>query len=349
MTARPRDEAGWIRYIRTLWGPSGAALDVGDDAAVLPSAPYALTTDALLEGVDFERPWGPPEAVGHKALAVNLSDLAAVGARPRFCLLTLALPEGLADRWVEDLLRGMHRLALREGVGLCGGDLSRSRSGVVVSLTALGLLEGPPLTRSGGRPGDLLFVSGPLGAARAALKAFRQGASLRTFGEAPPRTPRLALLDRFFRPPSQTETGLHLSREKLASAALDLSDGFARDLHRLLAASRCGAEVEARAVPVDPLCGSGEEARREALLGGEDQVLLFAVPERKAAKVTRILPGAVPVGRLRRRPGCDLLWPGGGREPLSPSGFDHFRPEETSAPPARRKASRCVFPPGGSR
>ncbi len=349
MKARPRDEAGWIRFIRQVWGPSGAELDLGDDAAVLPFDRYAITTDALLEGVDFERAWGPPEAVGHKALAVNLSDLAAVGARPRFGLLTLALPGDVGDPWVEGLLRGMRRLALREGVGLCGGDLSRSRSGVVVSLTLLGLLEGPPLTRSGGRPGDLLFVSGPLGAARAALRAFGAGASLRSFGDLPPRTPRLALLDRFFRPPSQTEAGLRLSREKLASAALDLSDGFARDLHRLLEASGCGAEVEARAVPVDPLAGSGEEALREAILGGEDQVLLFAVPERKAGAVARHLPGAIPVGRLRKRPGCDLLWPGGVREPLSPAGFDHFRPEEACPPLPRRNAPPSVLPPGGGR
>lgn len=349
MKARPRGEAGWIRYIRKVWGPSGAPLDLGDDAAVLPAAPYAVTTDALLEGVDFQRPWGPPEALGHKALAVNLSDLAAVGARPRFCLLTLALPEDMKDRWVEGLLRGMRRLALREGVGLCGGDLSRSRSGLVVSLTAFGVLEGPPLTRTGGRPGDLLFVSGPLGAARAALKAFLAGVSLRTFGEDPPRNPRLALLDRFFRPPSQTETGLLLSREGLASAALDISDGFARDLHRLLAASRCGAEVEARALPVDPLSGSGEEALREALLGGEDQVLLFAVPEREAARVARLLPGAAWVGRLRKGRGCDLLWPGGVREPLLPAGFDHFRPGEPFPPSARRTAPPPVLPPGGRR
>lgn len=349
MKARPRDETGWIRFIRQVWEPSGAELDLGDDAAVLPSHRYAITTDALLEGVDFERAWGPPQAVGHKALAANLSDLAAVGARPRFCLLTLALPGDIEDRWVEGLLRGMHRLALHEGVGLCGGDLSRSRSGVVVSLTVLGLLEGPPLTRAGGRPGDLLFVSGPLGAARAALKAFREGASLRSFGHHPPRTPRLALLDRFFRPPSQTEVGLWLSREKLASAALDLSDGFARDLHRLLEASRCGAEVEARALPVDPLAGSGEEALREAILGGEDQVLLFTVPERKAGKVARLLPGAAAVGRLRKKPGCDLLWPGGTREPLSLSGFDHFRPEEARPSLTRRKAPPSVLPSGGCR
>lgn len=349
MKARPRDEAGWIRFIRQVWGPSGAELDLGDDAAVLPSDRYALTTDALLEGVDFERAWGPPQAVGHKALAVNLSDLAAVGARPRFCLLTLALPHDIEDRWVEGLLKGMRRLALREGAGLCGGDLSRSRSGVVVSLTVLGLLEGPPLTRSGGRPGDLLFVSGPLGAARAALRAFREGASLRSFGHRPPRTPRLALLDRFFRPPSQTEVGLWLSRERLASAALDLSDGLARDLHRLLEASGCGAEVEARALPVDPLAGSGEEALREAILGGEDQVLLFAVPERKAGKVARGLPGAAAVGRLRKQPGCHLLWPGGVREPLTPGGFDHFSPEEARPPLPRRNAPPSVFPPGGGR
>jgi thiamine-monophosphate kinase len=327
VTGPRRGEADWIRHIQNTWGPSGAELDLGDDACVLPAARYAVTTDALLEHVDFERTWGPPEALGHKALAANLSDLAAVGARPRFLLLTLGIPGDVEDRFVEGLLAGMRELALRESVGLCGGDLSASPGGLLLSLTLIGTSAERPLTRAGGRPGDVLCLSGALGGARAALLALQQGAVLERFSPEPPTDPLQRRLDRFYRPPCQTELGRRLARPGGASCCIDVSDGLALDLHRLCEASGCGAVVDAERVPVDALAGPwSEEAVRSAIRGGEDQVLLFAAGEEDASALERAHGSLSRIGRLVEGESRELRWPGGWREPLLPKGFDHFAP-----------------------
>jgi len=325
VTGPRRGEADWIRHIQRTWGPSGAEVDLGDDACVLPPARYAVTTDALVEGVDFERRWAPPEALGHKALAANLSDLAAVGAMPRFLLLTLGIPDGLEDGYVEGLLDGMRNLARREGVGLCGGDLSGSPGGLVLSLTLIGLAGDRPLTRAGGRPGDALYLSGSVGGARAALRAFQQGAVLDRFEEAPPKDPVQGLLDRFYRPPAQTLLGLSLARPGGATCCIDVSDGLALDLHRLCGASGCGAVVEAERIPVDPRAGEwSEESAREAVLGGEDQVLLFAAGGEPDPEWVGAAGPPFRIGRLVEGEALELRWPGGRSEPLLPRGFDHF-------------------------
>ncbi|MEW6756678.1 MAG: thiamine-phosphate kinase [Acidobacteriota bacterium] len=327
MTGPRRGEADWIRHIQSTWGPSGAEVDLGDDACVLPSARYAMTTDALLEGVDFERRWAPAEALGNKALAANLSDLAAVGARPRFLLLTLGIPGDLGDDFVEGLLEGMRTLARRESVGLCGGDLSASPGGLVLSLTLIGLAGERPLTRAGGRPGDALYVSGPVGGARAALRALKRGAILERFADVRPTDPLQGLLDRFYRPPGQTELGLALARPGGASCCIDVSDGLAMDLHRLCEASGCGAVVEAERIPVDTLAGGwSEESVREAILGGEDQVLLFAAGGEPDPARGGGVGSPFRIGRLVEGAACELRWPGGRSEPLLPKGFDHFAP-----------------------
>ncbi len=322
MSPARRDEAAWLRFIRDLWGVAGLAPGHGDDAVLLPPAPYALTTDFLSEGCDFERGWGPWEAVGHKALAANLSDLAASGARPNRFLLDLALPCDLEDGEVERLLRGLHALSAREGVLLAGGDLSASRSGLCIAITAVGVQDRPPLLRSGGRPGDLLYVSGALGGPREALRRFKAGERLDSFPpEAPAPGTARALLDRFFRPPSQTALGLFLAERGLCSACLDLSDGLARDLPRLCEASSVGAEVALESLPLET---PGLDPA-QALLGGEEQVLLLAVSEEKAAALVGAPGTLTRIGRLT--PGAELVLVRGGRRSDWPSGgFDHFAP-----------------------
>ena len=287
MTPR-RDESAWIAYLSELWGPSREEVGLGDDACVLPPARYALTTDALVEGVDFELDWAPPQALGYKALAANLSDIAAMGAKPRFFLMSLGIPVDCPDDLVEGLLEGMHELSRREGVGLSGGDLSRSPGPLFITLAVAGEQVAAPLLRSGGRPGDSLYVSGPLGGPAEALRRFQAGERLGTFDTArEPRDPEQALLDRFYRPPSQTALGLFLAEGGLASACLDISDGLGRDLARLCEASRCGAELLAESFPIDRLGASPkEDSLAMALRGGEEQVLLFAVaPENERALV----------------------------------------------------------------
>jgi thiamine-monophosphate kinase len=323
-----RDESAWVDHIRALFGASAAEVGIGDDACVLPRARYAVTTDALVEGADFQLGWAPPEAVGHKALAANLSDLAAMGAEPRFLLLTLGWPEALEDEVVEGVLRGARDLCALEGVGLCGGDLTRAPR-LMISMTLLGEQGGTPLLRTGGRPGDLLFVSGALGGPAAALRRFEAGERLTRFDpSAAPAEESQRVLDRFFRPPGQVALGRFLATSGAASCCMDLSDGLARDLSRLCEACGCGAEVEEARLPFDgALADLGDRDRLgTALLGGEEQVLLFAVPPGKLSILEGAPEPVFRLGRLTAGAEMEVLRAGGEREALALEGFDHFRP-----------------------
>jgi thiamine-monophosphate kinase len=289
---------------------------------------FAATTDALVEGVDFELDWAPPQAVGYKAMAANLSDLAAMGARPKYLLLTLGWPPTLEDSFIEGVLQGLKALCEAEGVGLCGGDLTRAPV-LFLSLTLLGEQEHPPLLRSGGRPGQVLCVSGELGGAAVALERFQAGERLLEFApSAPPGEARSRILDRFYRPPAQNALGEFLAQRALATCCMDISDGLVRDLGRLCEASGCGAEVEAANLPMDgSLFGLSEEKALDlALKGGEEQVLLFAVAPERAHELDEA-PGPVHrIGRFVPGGALDLLFAGGGREALALQGFDHFTP-----------------------
>lgn len=302
--------------------PLAAPRGPGDDCAVLPTAPaLCVTTDAVVEGVHFRRLDGPLEDVGHKALAVNLSDLAAMGARPRWFLCALAAPS-LTLAEAHALGRGMAALARRFRIPLVGGNLSRARE-LSLTLTAAGTPAGPrALLRSGGRPKDVLYVSGTLGAARLGLRSLRRrGQGLRL--ERAERRQR--------RPEPRVRLGLLAAR--YASAAMDVSDGFLQDLGRLLLASHVGADVELARLPVDAEVRKAFRrptlALRSALLGGEDYELLLAVPRGRAAAFERACARAgeavTAVGRLVRRPGLMLLDAEGREKRLPLSGFDHFR------------------------
>lgn len=324
-----RDEASWVAFLADLWGRPRAEVGPGDDCAVLPAARYAASTDALVEGVDFRREWGPPEALGHKALAANLSDLAACGARPRYLLLTLAIPPDLGDAFMEGVARGMRDLAVREGVDLAGGDLSASPGGLFLSLAVLGLQEAPPLLRSGGRPGDRLFVGGPLGGARAGLRLFQSGTVLEKFSTESSASRSRSLLRRFYAPPPQTHLGLFLASRALATCCIDLSDGLACDLARVCAASKCGAELLASEIPIEPGVAesspAGSDPLEVALLGGEDQVLLFAVPSGRVAELSAAPIPVHPVGHLLPpEAGVALRMPDGAVQALPVHGYDHF-------------------------
>jgi len=323
-----RDEGAWVKRIRALFGEPSAEVGPGDDACVLASGRYAVTTDALVEGADFELAWAPPQAIGYKAMAANLSDLAAMGALPKHLLMTAGWPASLEDSFIEGVFRGVQALCEAEGVGLCGGDLTRA-PGLFLSLTLLGEQRHRPPLRSGGRPGDLLFVSGDLGGPAAALERFKSGERLSAFDPAAaPAEGRQRELDRFYRPPSQTALGIFLAENEIATCCMDLSDGLSRDLGRLCEASGCGAEIAAADLPLAQslLEHPHREALDMALKGGEEQILLFAMDPGKM-KALDGSPGPIHrVGRLRSGHALDLLLAGGGRETLAPQGFDHFRP-----------------------
>ncbi len=242
----------------------------GDDAAVLPPSrrPSCVTTDAVVEGVHFTRRAFRFEDVGHKALAVNLSDVAAMGGTPTWMTVALGLPEDVGAREVRQVARGMARLAHVHRVSLVGGNVTRALQ-LSLTVTVAGDLEGPALLRSGGRPGDVLYLSGPVGDAAAGLEvlgAKARGRAVASLVAAQRRpAPHLAFAQ---------------EARRFASAAIDVSDGLAQDLQHLCRASGVGASLSSGAVPMSAAARAwaGERALQLALRGGEDYVLLVAVP-----------------------------------------------------------------------
>jgi thiamine-monophosphate kinase len=298
----------------------------GDDAAVVEPERGALevvTTDAVVEGVHFDLAFAPPEAVGHRALAVNLSDVAAMGGRPRTAVLSLVLPDALSVATLDRMLDGLLALADEHDVAIVGGNIARSPGPWIIDLTLLGSVgRRRVLTRDGARPGDEVYVTGAVGGAAAGLAQLR--------GEAGAAGP---LVERCLWPEPRVRMGLLLGRLRAATACLDLSDGLAAGLRQLAEASRVGLDIDADAVPVQPEAlawhaGRGADAVAAALAGGDDYELLFTARptrrgrlravrrEARGVAVTRI--GIVtPAGTLRLRGATGV------RE--LPEGFEHFR------------------------
>lgn len=305
-------------------------LGIGDDAAVLAvprGFELALTTDVQVEGVHFLKA-APAAAIGYRALAVNLSDIAAMGAEPSWMLLSLVLPRVQAP-WLREFSGSLARLAKREGVALVGGNLSRGPLSITILLAGL-VPAGGALRRDGARPGDDLYVSGMLGDAAGGLELARRGAPLRTAAAR-------YLRRRFEYPTARVALGRAL--RGLASACIDVSDGLYLDAGRLLAASGCSATLELSAIPLSaPLRQlQGARALTLALSGGEDYELCFSAPARHRDALTRLARRLrlriSRIGRVRRGSG-GLELRGLERNSVtqfSALAFDHF-----AAPRARR-------------
>jgi thiamine-monophosphate kinase len=314
---------------------------IGDDAAVISQRAgldTVITADLLVEGIDFDldRYGASPRDIGHKALAVSLSDVAAMGARPRFCLLSVGVPEA---RWrtsfLDEFYKGVRSLAARHGVAIIGGDTSRTPDRVVVDSVVLGEVKrGRAVLRSGARPGDLIFVTGSLGGAAAGLKILegRAAAGLTTTA-APEGLSRVErrLVNRQNRPTPRVEWGALLGEKKLATAMIDLSDGLSSDLAHLCRESGVGAAIQAESVPLDVSARAATadvaEALSLALDGGEDFELLFTVGPLKAARLPKDVGGiaVTRIGQVTDRRRTVSLLRGEKSEALSPSGFEHFR------------------------
>jgi len=297
------------------------ALGVGDDAALLecpPGAQLVATTDTLVAGVHFPLAV-PAAAIGHRALAVNLSDIAAMGARPAWALLALTLPEA-DEQWLTEFAAGLGRLARAHEVALVGGDTTRGP--LTVTMQLLGHVpQGRALTRSGGRPGDLLYVSGSPGDAGAGL-AIEQGRLAAPADAAP------YLRERFLLPTPRVALGERL--RGYARACIDVSDGLLGDAGKLASASGVGLEISFADLPVSrPLVQAlGPDAAREfALTAGDDYELLFAVEPARVAELGRELPSSQwnyrQIGVLREAPGAVVVRDGTVME-FSHSGYQHF-------------------------
>jgi thiamine-monophosphate kinase len=300
---------------------------VGDDCALLQPGPgmqLAVSTDLLLEGRHF-LPTVDPRALGHKALAVNLSDLAACGAQPLAFTLSLALPR-IDEAWLAAFADGLFALADAHGCELVGGDTTRGP--LAINITVFGEVPaGQALLRSGARAGDDLWVSGTLGDARLALEAFRGTVSL-------PQDVFEAARARMDRP--QPRVALGLALRGIATAAIDVSDGLAGDLAHVLARSQVGATVQADdALGLLAAAGQGLElahARLEQVVfaGGDDYELAFTAPPRQRAAVESAAAGAqtrvTRIGSIEAQPGLRLVDAQGQVLPQRFSGFDHFGP-----------------------
>jgi thiamine-monophosphate kinase len=304
-----------------------ALLGVGDDCALLTppeGMTLAVSTDMLVEGRHFLSTVAP-ERLGHKALAVNLSDLAACGARPLAFTLALALPSADAS-FLESFSRGLFALADRHGCELIGGDTTRGP--LTISITVFGEVPaGGALLRSGARPGDDLYVSGTLGDARLALEVFR--GHLEVSGEA------FACVRRSMEEP-EPRVALGLVLRNLATSAIDVSDGLAGDLGHILRRSEVGAVVDIDALPrSSELAAQAEAWQRECLLaGGDDYELVFTAPADRRLAIEDAARDAntriTRVGRIDATPG--LRWvDAGGRAVEGPTAsFDHFRSDATT-------------------
>jgi len=296
-------------------GNRSAGRGIGDDCAVLqmPRGHEVLvTTDFSLEDVHFRCEWHPADAVGHRCLARGLSDIAAMGGIPRAAFLSLALPPELPQKWVDQFIGGLLKLAKRYSVTLAGGDTAQSPGGVLADIVVLGSVPaGEAVLRSGARPGDLLYVTGTLGSASAALNLLRDGEKLR------PRSH-----PKHFYPEPRIAVGQFLREKKLVSAMIDISDGLSTDLGHICDESKSGAVVYADALP--KAMGLGDGGLQLALHGGEEYELLFtARPDRRIPK--QIAGVAVTrIGEIVRRRQMKLLTPDGDNEVLKPAGWEHF-------------------------
>jgi len=339
-------ERALVERIRTRVPPAGGSLvvGIGDDAAVaVPERGsfQVLTTDALVEGVHFDRRFSTPSDIGHKALAVNVSDVASMGGASRLALLSLMLPAELTIRDVDDLLDGLLDLAQRLRITLAGGNITRSPGPLVLDVTVIGSVRPRRiLTRAGGRPGDDLYVTGCVGAALAGLEWLRERTE-RSMDSSVPQTGSLArptdpsmaeCVDRYCRPEPRARLGAILGRTRTATACMDLSDGLADAVTQISSASQTGARVDADLLPIHPAAHAwfgrnGADPVAAAVAGGDDYELLFAVSPKRRGRLRGVFREArgVPmtrIGALTTDRSVGLMRDGR-LEPL-PTGFVHF-------------------------
>ncbi len=321
-------EAQIIRAIRRIAGhpkDRRLALPIGDDAAafrIRPGQLVVVSTDALVEGIHFDFRYCSPEDLGWKALAVNLSDIAAMGGIPLYVTTSIALPRGCVPDFVPRFYRGLAAIARKHSVGLIGGDTCRSPKGVFLDVTIMGEVKPTHmLTRQGAKPGDLLYVTGELGGSSVGFELLSRSRK---------SVPRSAPVRRHLRPQPRCAAGRFLAKRKLASAMIDLSDGLSTDLSHLCNQSGVGAVVEASRLPLVRIPLRQREvlshkAQHYGLHGGEDYELLFSVPSRLSQSVPSQIDG-LPVRRIGCITQSTGVWllDGDTKHRLQPSGFDHF-------------------------
>jgi thiamine-monophosphate kinase len=303
---------------------------IGDDAAVLsPDKNFNLlwTIDSLIEGIHFDLSYTSLKLLGRKALAVNLSDIAAMGGEPQYALLALGWPPERNLQGALELATGMQEMAREYGTVLIGGDTVRSPQSLTLSLTVLGRVKPDELLRRDrAKAGDLIYVTGTLGEAAAGLELLRHGLEL-------PEEDKNLLIKSFLNPRPEVATGRLLARYHLATSLIDLSDGVASDLYQICLRSKVGAVVEAGRIPLTSAVKkvaalTGKDSLDLALKGGEDYRLLLTISPEKKSELKECfaqanLPEPWYIGRIIAGKEVRLRLPSGEVE-ISGKGFDHF-------------------------
>jgi thiamine-monophosphate kinase len=309
-----RSEFQFIDSLRQRFGG-----EIGDDAAIFSIAAgkeTVITTDLLVEDIDFRRTTAPPLLLGHKALAVSLSDIAAMGARPRWSLISIGVPDDIwQTEFVDQFYEGHTGIASRYDVRLIGGDTSRTTEQIVIDSIVLGeCTAGRAVKRAGAKPGDQIFVTGSLGGAAAGLRLIERGAHLRQL-----------------RPEPRVGWGMVLGEERLATAMIDISDGLSSDLNHFCTASGVGAFIESALLPIDQqvveLCGRRAlDPLQLALHGGEDFELLFTVKPADVPRLPRRVDGVEirRIGEVRIHTDGVKISEGSRIWELNPGGWKHF-------------------------
>jgi thiamine-monophosphate kinase len=321
--------------------PSWVVIGPGDDAAVIQPerGTYdVVTTDSQVEGVHFDRRFVPPDAIGHRALAVNLSDLAAMGAVPRAALLSLALPPALDVADFEQLVDGVLAVAASHRVTLIGGNITQTSGPLIVDVTAIGSARPRRvLTRAGARPGDGVYVTGVLGEAATGLQrllaAVKSGPAPPKGGDSGSHWPSDLCVLRYLRPQPRVRAGMLLGRNRAASSCMDVSDGLADCVRQVAEASGVGITLDGAAIPTpaevrESQAFRGLDPLEPALSGGEDYELFFTVRPAHRGRLRMVCQqvGDLPITRIGVvTKGRELLVRDeDGTRPL-PDGYQHFR------------------------
>jgi thiamine-monophosphate kinase len=326
MKLRDLGEFGLIERIAARAScPAGVNIGIGDDAAAIePTAGLVtlITTDMLVEGVHFDLAFSDPVTLGRKALAVNLSDIAAMGGMPRHFLLSLAVPRQISVEFLDRFVGGMLEMGERFGVSLIGGDTSSSQQGVIISVTVIG--EQSPdmvVTRRGARPGDLICVTGTLGDSALGLSLLQRGLRVG------------AAISRHLDPTPRVREGIKLAEARIPSAMIDISDGFLADLGHILDLSGGGARLFLDRLPLsadylERYSVTSEDIYSLPLSGGEDYELLFTTPPGKIVIAQAVLmesgSGCAVIGEITAAAGLSLLTASGTEYTPAERGYNHF-------------------------
>ncbi|MEQ1655660.1 MAG: thiamine-phosphate kinase [Nitrospira sp.] len=317
---------------------SSVVTGIGDDAAVvsIPAGDWAvLTTDLLTEGVHFDLRTASPASVGYRAAMANLSDVAAMGAVPRFLLVSIAIPSSLRTTDILALYEGLMTACRAYKVRLIGGDTSASQHGLFLSITLLGTTKRRKvLLRKGARIGDSLYVTGTLGDSLAGLQLLSNSHAQGTGTSRLRPADRKFLINRHLRPTARVREGQWLNQTGVVTSAIDVSDGLSGDLRHICNASHVGAEIDVSRLPLSPACQSYATSTKQdpvalALAGGEDYELLFTVAAENEHTLERQARARrfqiTKIGTIRpRRSGLQTIASNGTRAPLPLISFRHF-------------------------